>query len=170
MKSTKSTKSAAALQRELCNLELMKAVQLKKRYEQLFGEPCHSCNKTYLVRRIAWRLQANAEGGLSERAKRRIEELADDAEIRLTPPKNTKPKVSTVGSKSPFLATGRDKRLPAPGNCIQRVYKDRIIQVIVLADGFEFDGKKYKSLSAIAKSITGSHVNGFHFFQLGDAK
>jgi hypothetical protein len=38
------------------------------------------------------------------------------------------------------------------------------------ADGFEFEGKKYKSLSAIAKSITGSHVNGFHFFQLGDAK
>ncbi|HUP82300.1 MAG TPA: DUF2924 domain-containing protein [Pirellula sp.] len=70
----KSTKSAAALQRELCNLELMKAVQLKKRYQQLFGEPCHSCNKTYLVRRIAWRLQSNAEGGLSERAKRRIEE------------------------------------------------------------------------------------------------
>ena len=170
MKSTKSTKSAAALQRELCNLELMKAVQLKKRYLQLFGEPCHSCNKTYLVRRIAWRLQAMAEGGLSERAKRRIEELADDAEIRLTPPKNTKAKVSTVGAKSPDLTTGRDKRLPAPGNCIQRVYKDRIIQVIVLADGFEFDGKKYKSLSAIAKSITGSHVNGFHFFQLGDAK
>ncbi len=65
----KSTKSAAALQCELCNLELMKAVQLKKRYEQLFGEPCRSCKKTYLVRRIAWRLQANAEGGLSERAK-----------------------------------------------------------------------------------------------------
>ena len=166
----KSTKSAAALQREICSLELMKAVQLKKRYEQLFGEPCRSCNKTYLVRRIAWRLQANAEGGLSERAKRRIEELADDAEIRLTPPKNTKPKVSTGGTKTPDLSTGRDKRLPAPGNCSQRVYKDRIIQVIVLEEGFEFDGTKYKTLSAIAKSITGSHVNGFHFFQLGSSK
>ncbi len=166
----KSKKSAAALQRELCNLELMKAVQLQKRYEQLFGEPCRSCNKTYLVRRIAWRLQANAGGGLSERAKRRIEELADDAEIRLTPPKNTKPKVSTGGTKATDLSTGRDKRLPAPGNCIQRVYKDKIIQVIVLEDGFEFDGTKYKTLSAIAKSITGSHVNGFHFFQLGSSK
>ncbi len=166
----KSTKSAAALQRELCSLELMKAVQLKMRYEQLFGEPCRSCNKTYLVRRIAWRLQANAEGGLSERAKRRIEELADDAEIRLTPPKNTKAKVSTGGTKIADLSTGRDKRLPQPGNCIQRVYKDRIIQVIVQVDGFEFDGTKYKTLSAIAKSITGSHVNGFHFFQLGSSK
>ena len=166
----KSTKSAAALQRELCNLELMKIGQLKKRFEHLFGEPCHSCNKIYLVRRIAWRLQANAEGGLSERAKRRIEELADDAEIRLTPPKNTQPKVSIVGTKPPNLSTGRDKRLPAPGNCIQRVYKGKIIQVIVLADGFEFDSHKYKTLSAIAKSITGSHVNGFHFFHLGDAK
>ena len=166
----KSTKSAAALQRELCNLELMKIGELTRRYQEIFGEPCRSCNKTYLVRRIAWRLQANAEGGLSERARRRIEELADDAEIRLTPPKNSESKVSTVGTKTSVLNVGRDKRLPPPGNCIQRVYKDRIIQVIVLADGFEFDGKKYKSLSAIAKSITGSHVNGFHFFQLGDAK
>ena len=58
----KSTKSAASLQRVLCNLELMKAGQLAKRYVEVFGEPCRSCNKTYLVRRIAWRLQANAEG------------------------------------------------------------------------------------------------------------
>ncbi len=164
----KSTKSAAALQRELCNLELMKAGELAKRYAEIFGEPCRSCNKTYLVRRIAWRLQANAEGGLSERAKLRIEELADDAEIRLTPPRNTKPTVSTGGTK--VLAPGGDKRLPPPGNCIQRVYKDRIIQVIVLDDGFEFDGQKYKTLSAIAKFVTGSHVNGFHFFQLGSSK
>jgi hypothetical protein len=78
--------------------------------------------------------------------------------------------VPTGGTKSQNLANGRDKRLPPTGNCIQRVYKDRTIQVIVLADGFEFDGKKYKTLSAIAKSITGSHVNGFHFFHLGDAK
>ncbi len=146
----------------------MKVGELARRYAEIFREPCRSCNKTYLMRRIAWRLQANAEGGLSERAKRRIEELADDAEIRLTPPKNTKAKVSTVGTK--VLAPGRDKRLPPPGLCIQRVYKDKIIQVIVLIDGFEFDGKKYKTLSAIAKSITGSHVNGFHFFQLGSSK
>ena len=164
----KSTNSAAALQRELCNLELMKAGELAKRYQEIFGEPCRSCNKTYLVRRIAWRLQANAEGGLSERARRRIEELADDAEIRLTPPKNTKPTVSTAGTN--VLSAGRDKRLPPPGNCIQRVYKDKIIQVIVLDDGFELDGNKYKTLSAIAKFVTGSHVNGFHFFQLGSSK
>ncbi len=127
-------------------------------------------SRSFTTASLAWRLQATAEGGLSERAKRRIEELADDAEIRLTPPKNSKSKVSTVGSKSPDLSTGRDKRLPPPGLCIQRVYKDRVIQVIVLADGFELDGKKYKSLSAIAKSITGSQVNGFHFFQLGSSK
>ena len=162
--------SNSLLQRELCNLELMKVGQLTKRYEQLIGEPCRSRNKQYIVRRIAWRLQANAEGGLSERAKRRIEELADDAEIRVTPPKNLKPKVATSGAKTSVLATGRDTRLPPPGNLIQRVYKGNLVQVIVQADGFEFDGKKFKTLSSIAKSVTGSHVNGFKFFQLGDAK
>ncbi len=149
---------------------MMKVGELARRYAEIFREPCRSCNKTYLMRRIAWRLQANAEGGLSERAKRRIEELADDAEIRLTPPKNTKPKVSTGVTKSADLSTGRDKRLPPPGLCIQRVYKDKIIQVIVLEDGFELDGAKYKTLSAVAKFVTGSHVNGFHFFQLGSSK
>jgi hypothetical protein len=169
----KSTKSAAALQRELCNLELMKAVQLKKRYEQLFGEPCRSCNKTYLVRRIAWRLQANAEGGLTERAKRRIEELADDAEVRLTPPKNRKTLMSNQPNDRKRITPaelGPDKRLPPKGSCIQRAYKGKVLQVSVLEDGFELDGKKYKTLSAIAKDITGSHMNGFRFFKLGDAK
>jgi len=166
----KSSKSAAALQRELCSLELMKAGQLAKRYVEVFGEPCRSCNKTYLVRRIAWRLQANAEGGLSERAKRRIEELADDAEVRLTPPTNHRPSISIDRRKISPEEIGRDKRLPPKGSCIQRVYKGKVLQVSVLADGFELDGKKYKTLSAIARDITGSHMNGFRFFKLGGAK
>jgi hypothetical protein len=40
------------------------------------------------------------------------------------------------------------------------------VRVVVLADGFEFEGERYRSLSAIAKAVTGSHVNGFRFFNL----
>jgi hypothetical protein len=160
----------AVMQRELGKLEFMKVTQLAKRYEELFGQPCRSRNKQYLVRRIAWRLQCNSEGGLSERAKRRIEELADDAEVRLTPPTNRNPSITTVPKERTGISPaeiGRDKRLPLKGSCIQRVYKGKVLQVIVLADGFELEGKKYKTLSAIAKDITGSHMNGFRFFKLG---
>ena len=162
--------SSAVMQRELGKLEFMKVKQLAKRYEELFGQPCRSHNKQYLVRRIAWRLQCNLEGGLSERAKRRIEELADDAEVRLTPPTNHKLSTPTDGKKISPEEIGRDRRLPPQGSCIQRVYKGKVLQVSVLADGFELDGKKYKTLSAIAKEITGSHMNGFRFFKLGGAK
>ncbi|MBU6172355.1 MAG: DUF2924 domain-containing protein [Planctomycetes bacterium] len=53
------------------------------------SEKCRSRNKRYLIRRIAWRLQANAEGDLSERARARAAELALDSEVRVTPPRET---------------------------------------------------------------------------------
>jgi len=160
----------AAMQRELGKLEFMKVKQLAKRYEELFGQSCHSHNKQYLVRRIAWRLQCNAEGGLSERAKLRITELANDSEVRLTPPSNRKLSIPADGSEISPADIGRDKRLPPIGRCIQRVYKGKVLQVMVLAIGFELDGKKYKTLTAIDKDVTGSHVNGFQFFKLGGVK
>ena len=64
--------------------------QLQRRYVEVFGEPVRSRHKQYLIRRIAWRLQANAEGGLSERALRRAEELANVADVRVTPPRAAK--------------------------------------------------------------------------------
>ncbi len=59
-----------------------------------------------------------------------------------------------------------DPRLPPPGNWIVREYKGRTVQVLVVHDGFENEGKRYKSLSAVAAEITGSHINGFRFFKL----
>lgn len=152
---------------EVARLEKMSVNQLAKRFEEVFGEECRSRHKRYLVRRIAWRLQANAEGGLTDRARQRAEELADDAEIRVTPPRekkkssNDEPAVATIP-----VVSGRDTRLPPPGNWIERDYKGRTIRVLVVADGFEFEGTRYKSLSAIAKAVTGSHMNGFLFFRL----
>jgi hypothetical protein len=157
---------------EVARLETMSVNQLARRFEELFGEQCRSRHKRYLIRRIAWRLQANAEGGLSDRARQRAEELANDAEIRVTPPRERKKKSS---DDEPAVATlpvasGRDARLPPPGNWIERDYKGRTIRVLVVADGFEYEGQRYKSLSAIAKAVTGSHMNGFLFFRLGGKK
>jgi hypothetical protein len=60
-----------------------------------------------------------------------------------------------------------DRRLPPAGTVITRDYKGQILRVTVLDDGFEFDSERYKTLSAVAKTITGSHCNGFAFFKLG---
>ncbi len=70
------------LKKELAALERMTVGEFQQRYIDVFGEAVRSRHKRYLIRRIAWRLQANAEGGLSERALRRAEELADVAEVR----------------------------------------------------------------------------------------
>ncbi len=71
--------------------------------------------------------------------------------------------VADVGMASPPSV---DHRLPPPGNVIVRRYRGRVLQVVVLVDGFEFEGRRYPSLSAVAKAITGSHWNGYRFFRL----
>jgi len=64
------------------------------------------------------------------------------------------------------IPVATDPRLPSPGTAITRKYKGRTITVTVLPDGFEYKGERYRSLTAVAKVITGSHVNGFRFFKL----
>ena len=146
------------IQREVASLERMVTGELQERYAEIFGEVPRSRHKRYLIRKIAWRLQANAEGDLSERARQRAAELAIDAEVRTTPPKHF-----TVAQTA---KDGRDPRLPSPGTSLIRTYKSRTIQVEVKENGFEWEGERYQSLSAVAKAITGSHTNGFRFFNL----
>jgi hypothetical protein len=143
--------------KEVAALEQMTVRQLQHRYVEVFREPVRSRHKQYLVRRIVWRLQANAEGGLSERALRRSEELANIADARVTPPRSATERPRSAG-------TTADRRLPIPGTTLTRRYKDRTVGVTVLTDGFEYDGERYRSLSAVAKAITGQHINGFRFF------
>ena len=57
--------------------------------------------------------------------------------------------------------------MPPPGSIIARFYKGEVLQVRVLDHGFEFEGTVYRSLSAVAKKITGGHCNGHAFFRLG---
>jgi len=150
---------------DVARLQDMSVSQLAKRFEEVFGEQCRSRHRRYLIRRISWRLQAKSEGGLTERARRRAEELADDAEIRVTPPRARKPNEG-VPPDTIKIEPARDPRLPPPGNWIERDYKGTMIRVLVVADGFEYEGRRYRSLSAIAKAVTGSHINGFLFFRL----
>ncbi len=153
------------IHREVAALQRMGAKQLRVRYAEAFGETTPAHNKTWLIRRIAWRLQALAEGDLSERARRRAEELANDADLRLNPPRPRSadaPQATTMAAVAP----PRDPRLPPVGSVLARQYRGQTLQVRVLADGFEFAGTAYPSLSAAARAITGSHCNGFLFFRL----
>ena len=63
---------------------------------------------------------------------------------------------------------GGGGRLPIPGTVLTRKYRGRLIEVTVLPKGFEWEGEVYRSLSAVAKAVTGSHWNGFLFFGLND--
>jgi hypothetical protein len=74
----------AATASEIARLETMTITKVVERFESLFGEKCRSRNKRYLIRRISWRLQANAEGDLSERARARAAELTLDSEVRVS--------------------------------------------------------------------------------------
>jgi hypothetical protein len=147
--------------REVAALNRLSIGKLRERYAEAFGEPPASSNRAWLARRIAWRLQERAFGGLSERARRRAAELADDADLRVVPPR-AKANAAPVEEASP----PHDPRLPAPGTVLTRAYKGKTLEVKVLSGGFEFRGERYASLSAVAKAITGSHLNGFAFFGL----
>jgi len=158
---------------EIDALHRMTTGELADRYESLHGRPARTRHRAYLIRKIAWRIQANAEGDLTDRARRRAAELADDAEIRVMAPKTLicPPQHGNGATVSRPLPHGEhnDPRLPSTGSAIVRQYKGRTIRVVVLADGqgFECDGERYRTLSAIAKKVTGSHINGFRFFRLG---
>ena len=155
------------VQKEVAGLQRMTVRELKVKYEETFGDETRTGNKAWLIKRIAWRIQANAEGGLSERARQRAEEIANDADIRRTPPK-AKP-VSTptpARTTTTTIAFSDDDRLPLPGAILTREYKGESMQVRVLERGFEYEGDVYRSLSAVAKKITGTHTNGYLFFKL----
>jgi hypothetical protein len=152
--------------REVTILQGMTTRELRAKHEQVFGEPTRSGHKQYLIRRIAWRLQSLAEGDLSERARQRAMELARDADIRTTMPRDFStpaPERTTVA----HIDVSQDDRLPLPGAQIARKYKGQTHIVAVLPHGFEYNGTVYRTLSAVAQAITGTHWNGYHFFNLG---
>jgi hypothetical protein len=147
---------------EIERLRRIKVKELKSRYRELFGEESRSSNRAHLFRRLAWRLQAGSEGMLSEHARQRAAELADDAELRRRAPRSFWRTLELPTSSG----TQRDSRLPPVGSMLTRLYQQRIVTVQVTEAGFEHDGKTYASLSAIAYRVTGTRWNGFLFFGL----
>ena len=153
-------------------LRTLNVIALQKKYQQIFGDASKSSNKQYLFRRIAWRLQANAEGGLSERACHRAVQIADEADLRTRAPKgflSAQVPAGTTSTPDPSQLQ-RDARLPASGSLLTRRLNDRQIVVKVLAEGFEFESRHYRSLSAIAREVTGTRWNGLLFFGLTERR
>jgi Protein of unknown function (DUF2924) len=154
--------------RSIEELGSLKIPVLKKRYRELFGEESKSSNKQFLFRRIAWRLQANAEGDLSERARRRAGDIADDRDLRIRAPKEFVARPESGFGSIDRTRPPKDYRLPEPGTLLTRRLGDRQIVVKVLTDGFEYESRRYRSLSAIAREVTGTRWNGLLFFGLAE--
>jgi len=151
-------------------LRTLNVVALQRKYQEVFKDASRSSNKQYLFRRIAWRLQANAEGGLSERACHRALQIADEADLRTRAPKGFLSAQVSATAIVDHPHPQRDVRLPASGSLLTRRLNDRQIVVKVLAEGFEFESRHYRSLSAIAREVTGTRWNGLLFFGLAERR
>lgn len=152
-----------AVYREIEQLPRMQVEDLRRRYQEVFGEPSRTKHKQHLVRRIAWRLQVLAQGDLSERARQRALALANDADLRVQVPSAW---IASQRSLPQRNSGPKDRRLPVIGTILRRTYRDQTIEVQVLRDGFQYQGRSYRSLSAIAREATGTRWNGLLFFGL----
>ena len=138
--------------------------ELKTKYEELFpGQKAPSNNKIFMWRKIAYRLQELESDGISAEAQSKIQQLIQQYDpinnkaLRPDSMPENKPKKSNLS---------RDKRLPIPGTVITKEYKGIKLQIKILESGFEYNSKIYKSLTAVAKEVTGAHWNGYLFFNL----
>lgn len=155
----------AELDQHIDQLRHMTTAQLQLKYRELFGQASHSNHKGYLFRRVAWRLQVLTEGGLSELARQCAREIASDADLRLCAPKRpteTQPTIRVANASRQL-----DPRVPPPGTQLIKRYKNETLTVTVLEDGYQYGERVYKSLSAIARQVTGTQWNGYLFFSLG---
>ncbi len=145
---------------QIMTLKNASLAELKVKCAELSGQeaPC-SNNKVFLWRKIAYRLQEIEYGGLSSKTQSRISALIEQYD-----PINNKmfrPQHNAIKGR----AGGRDTRLPIPGAIIRKEYKGQILEVKVLEKGFEYQSQIYRTLSAVAKAVTGAHWNGHLFFK-----
>ena len=157
----------AAVLREIESLRRASMADLRNKYQEVFQEQTRSKHREHLFRRIAWRLQALAEGDLSQRARARAHQIAQDGDLRINAPRDFftvgGERVQTTGDRN---RREQDRRLPLPGALLTRKWKGRTILIEVLAKGFRYENRQYSSLSAIATAITGTRWNGLAFFGL----
>jgi len=150
---------------DLDRLTRMLPYELQRLHQRLFGYAVPSGNSELARRRIAWHIQSEREGGLPESVREHALAIAKESSLRIH--------VRRGGVESPLchatvtgIVSDHDSRLPMPGSIIVKEHRGTTITVRVLDDGFEYGGRGFASLSAIAKEITGTKWNGFLFFGL----
>jgi hypothetical protein len=140
---------------EIADLRAMNGPELIERYVAMFGKLPRCRQPSWLFQRCAWRLQEKRLGGLSDTAKARLEELIAEIDIDL-------------GAVRAQVKRGRQDML---GVTVKRLWKGREVSATTVEGGcWELDGVVYRSLSAVAKHVTGAHWNGRHFFGLTKRK
>lgn len=130
----------------------MSKEQLEEKWRDLYGNEPPQYKKQYLAKRLAHRIQEILHGGISRPTR---EYLQNGAGID---------PVATIDSKIPLVRKNEERILP--GTRFIRIWKDRRYEVIAVENGFEYAGRKFRSLSAVAREITGSRWNGKVFFGL----
>ena len=123
--------------------------ELRRQWTQLFDTPPPRYNRRFLESRLAYRLQELAYGGLKPATVARLEALGQQLD----------------GGDVAVRRRRADDR-PTIGTKLRREHQGVLHEVTVLQDGYEWEGRPYKSLSAIARSITGVRWNGPNFFGL----
>ncbi|MTH96380.1 DUF2924 domain-containing protein [Roseibium sp. RKSG952] len=137
----------------LADLKAMSVRQLKKEWRGLFGTAAPNNSRTFLEARLAYRIQELAFGGPDRATRRMLDLLADEAAGTAVPRRQM-----------------TDIRLPVTGTRLVREWDGQEHTVTVLARGFEWEGRRYKSLSAVARAISGTNWNGYRFFGLRTRK
>ncbi len=141
----------ASVLARLAALKAMSVKELKELWASLFATSAPNNSRSFLEVRIASRIQELTYGGLSRDTRRTLDMLADEVEGKLVR------KTMAV-----------DARNPMPGTKLLREWNGTEHTVTILSDGYDWQSRKYKSLSAVAKAITGTNWNGFRFFGLRD--
>ncbi len=145
-----------SIARQITDLESMSLDELRGRWRDLYGTEAPGYSKAHLVRRLAYRVQELAHGGVSD---------ATRATLRAVAERDGKP-----GQASRLVRRDANSGGPVPGTRFVREWHGERHEVAVVEGGFEYQGKIFRSLSAIAKVITGQHWNGRLFFGLRDRK
>ena len=142
--------------KQITNLNKLSHDELKSMYTTLHGSEPSAYNRDFIIKRLAYRLQEIAFGGLSERTQQKL-----DAELALqgfddnAMPKRRRRQKEITKNGHPMI-----------GSVFIREWHGQLNEVTTLRDGFEFNGRKYQSLTAVAKAITGQHMSGKAFFGL----
>jgi hypothetical protein len=138
--------------RQMAMLQSMSLEQLRDKWLDLYGAEPPKYKKQFLIKRLAYRIQELFYGGLSEQAKAHLRQAA------LNDP------AATVNRRIPEVRKANETILP--GTRLVRIWKDRRYEVVAQSEGFEYNGRIFKSLSAVAREITGTRWNGKVFFGL----